>query len=239
MSERITNLQTWLNAHGAKLTVDGAWGPATRMAVIDVFRNTAAPAAEPGDIRQIALDLGATERQLKAFANVESGGSGWDDAGLLKCLWERHYAWRRVKVAARWTGIGQAWLSLAQPGGYTIDADKDGINDSWEKLADMTGLFGFNAAAECASFGKFQIMGAHWKALGYSSVAQFVWQLSRTEAEHYRAFGKFIEVNNLTRALRAVDGDPASCTPIARGYNGKGQRGYDVRIAAAYRGMAG
>lgn len=230
MTERITNLQSWLNSKGATLTVDGAWSPATRMAVIDVFRNRNAPAATPGDIRQIALDLDATERQLKAFARVESGGSGWDDTGLLKALWERHYAWRRVRIAV-------PFLSNPTPGGYTIDADHDGINDSWEKLADMTGRFGFNIAAECASFGKFQIMGAHWKALGYRSVADFIWQLSRSEKAHYEAFAAFIRVNKLTGALRQVSGDPEDCTPIARGYNGKGQKGYDARIAEAYRSM--
>lgn len=231
MSERITNLQLWLNSKGAALVADGEWGPATRMAVIDVFRNRDASAIQPGDIRQIALDLGCTERQIKAFAQVESGGSGWDDAGLLKCLWERHYLWRRVKIAV-------PLLSNPTPGGYTIDADHDGINDSWEKIADATGLWGFNTAAECASFGKFQIMGAHWQSLGYRSVADFIWQLSRGEKAHYEAFAAFIRVNQLTGALRQVSGNPSDCTPIARGYNGKGQVGYDARIAAAFRSMA-
>lgn len=230
MSERITNLQAWLNGKNAGLLVDGKWGPATRNAVIEVFRNRSAPAATAADIRQLALDLGCTERQIVAVAKVESAGGGWDDTGLLKCLWERHYLWRRVKVAV-------PFLSDPKPGGYTIDADKDGICDSWEKLADATGLFGFNAAAECASFGKFQIMGAHWKALGYSSVADFVWQLSRTEAAHYQAFGRFIRANNLTGALRQVSGEASDCLAIARGYNGKGQQGYDARIASAYRSM--
>ncbi len=228
--ERIKNLQSWLNKHGARLTEDGQWGPLTRMSLIDTFRNKEAPAVSAGDLRQIALDLGCTERQIKAVAKVESAGGGWDDAGLLKCLWERHYLWRRVKMAV-------PFLSNPTPGGYTIDADKDGINDSWEKLADATGRFGFNTAAECASFGKFQIMGAHWQALGYRSVADFIWRLSRGENEHYRAFAKFIEVNGLVPALRAVSGDMGDCTAIARGYNGKGQRGYDERIADAYRAL--
>ena len=231
MSERILNLQSWLNAHGARLLLDGAWGPATRAAVIDTFRNRAAPAATGDDIRAIALDLGCTERQIKAIAKVESNGGGWDDAGLLKCLWERHWLWRRVKLAV-------PFLSDPTAGGYTIDADLDGINDSWEKLADAAGRFGFAVAAECASFGKFQIMGAHWKALGYRSVADFIWQLSRSEAAHYEAFGRFIRANGLIGALRQVSGNPADCLAFARGYNGKGQRGYDARIAAAFRGMA-
>src|SRR5690606_38594911 len=135
--------------------------------------------------------------QIKAVAKVESAGGGWDNAGLLKCLWERHYLWRRVKVAV-------PLLSNPSPGGYTIDADRDGINDSWEKLADATLRFGAGPSFECASFGKFQIMGAHWKALGYPTVLDFVWALSRSEAAHYDAFARYIEVNGLAPALRRV-----------------------------------
>lgn len=231
MSDRILNLQRWLNAHGAKLAEDGKWGPATRAAVIETFRNRQAFPATDADIKAIANRHQFNERAMKAVAKVESGGSGWDATGLLKCLYERHYLWRRVKLAV-------PVLSNPSPGGYTIDADKNRINDSWEKLADATGLFGLNVAFECASFGKFQIMGAHWKALGYPSVAEFVWGMSRGEPAHYEAFARYIVVNGLTDALNAVNGDPANCLAIARGYNGKGQKGYDARIAKAWRELA-
>lgn len=230
MTERIRNLQRWINLHGGKIAVDGLWGPNTRAALIEVFRNTNAPAATNADMHRIAIMLGCTTRQLAAVAKVEGGGAGWDNAGRLKLLWERHYLWRRVQIAV-------PLLSNPSPGGYTIDADNDGVNDSWEKLADATGRFGFDTAAECASVGKFQIMGAHWKALGYASVADFYWQLSRAEVAHYDAFARFIRVNGLVNALRRIDGNPANCLAFARGYNGKGQNGYDARIAAAWRAL--
>lgn len=222
------DLQHWMNGHGQNVTVDGKWGPQSRAALIDVFRNRNAPAATPAEIAMVAARLGCTPRQLRAVANVESAGGGWDEAGLLKLLWERHYLWRRIKLAV-------PFLSDPTPGGYTIDVDHDGICDSWEKLADATGRFGFNVAAECASYGAFQIMGANWKALGYGSVLDFVWQLSRTEFAHYDAFGRFIWANGLTQALRRVNGSPANCLDLARGYNGKAQKGYHDRIAAAWR----
>lgn len=228
MSDRIRNLQRWMGTHGTPVTIDGVWGPQTRNAVIEVFRNTAAPAATPAEINLIADQYGFDRRAMRAVAQVESGGSGWDNTGLLKCLWERHYLWRRVRIAV-------PFLSDPSPGGYTIDADKDGICDSWEKLADAAGMFGFNAAGECASFGKFQIMGAHWKALGYASVIDFIWRLSRSEVAHYEAFARFVKANNLTAALNACNGNPINCLAFARGYNGKGQKGYDSRIAAAWR----
>ena len=233
MSDRIRNLQMWISGHGYPVSIDGAWGPQTRKGVIEVFRNRSAPAATAQKINLIAAQNGFDGRAMRAVAEVESAGGGWDDKGLLKCVWERHWLWRRVKLAV-------PLLSDPKPGGYTIDANRDGVCDSWEKLADATGRFGFNTAAECASFGKFQIMGGHWKALGYSSVADFVWQLSRDEAAHYEAFARFIKVNGLTKALNAVDGNPDNCRALAKGYNGGGyEKGrYHEKIAAAWRRLA-
>jgi len=228
MSDRILNLQHWLNNHGVSLAEDGRWGKQTRNGVIEAFRNTKADAITQDEIKALANRHDFNLRAMKAVAKVESAGSGWDRSGLLACLYERHYLFRR---------IGKAFGVLSSPtgGGYNVDANKDGVNDSWEKLADATGLFGFNVAFECASFGKFQIMGAHWKALGYPSVAEFVWGMSRSEAAHYEAFCRFVVVNGLTDALNACDGNPANCLAFARGYNGKGQKGYDQRIAAAWK----
>lgn len=223
------DLQRWLNEHNAGLAEDGKWGPATRNAVIEVFRNKDAPAATPAEIQKLAGRLGCTTRQFRAVASVESGGSGWDNSGLLKCLWERHWLWKRVRIAV-------PLLSDPKPGGYTVDADHDGICDSWEKLADASGRFGFDVAAECASFGKFQIMGGHWKALRYPSVREFIWQLSRNEAAHLDAFARYIEVNGLEQALRRVSGNPEDCRAIAKGYNGVAyERGrYHEKIASAW-----
>lgn len=222
--------QLWLNSHGANLAVDGKFGSATRGAIVEVFRNRVAPACDGAGQYAIAMHNGFNPRAMRAVAKVESSGGGWDDSGLLKCLYERHYLFRRVKVAL---GL----LSSATPGGYTIDADGDGVNDSWEKLADASGRWGMATVFECASFGKFQIMGAHWKALGYASVLEFVWQLSRTEAAHYQAFAAFIRVNGLTAALNRVDGNPENCRAIAKGYNGGGYAAgrYHEKIAAAWK----
>lgn len=232
MSDRLIALQTWLNYHGQHVTIDGVPGPKTRRAVIEVFRNTSAPAITPAERKGFAESLGITTNQLEAVASVESAGGGWDAKGLLKCLWERHYLWRRIKIAV-------PGLSAPNGGGYTSDANDNGINDSWEKLADASLRFGFNVAAECASFGKFQVMGAHWEPLGYPSVADMILGLSRSEAAHYDQLVRFIKVNKLTNAIRQGGVTKESWTPFARGYNGKGQKGYDQRMAEAFRRLGG
>lgn len=221
----LSQFQAWLNAYGANLTVDGKRGPLTRAAIIETFRNHNAPAASDVEKTSIARMLGGSLQQLRAVDTVESGGAGWDDAGLLKALYERHYAWRRIKVLI-------PFLSNPAPGGYTNDADRDGINDSWEKVADMA-MSNPLVAFESASWGRFQIMGAHAKSLGYENAIEFVWALSRDEAAHYRALAAFIRVNGLQGAFVALSTDFRSCTAFARGYNGKGQQGYDKRLAAA------
>jgi hypothetical protein len=234
MNTKMAALQVWLNARAAtpKLIVDGMPGLNTRTAIIETFRNRAAAAVTDIDLHKLSHRLGCSVRQIKAVAKVESAGGGWDNSGLLKCLWERHYMWRRVRFAL-------PGISDPKAGGYTTDADRDGVNDSWEKLADACLKFPPLLAFECASFGKFQIMGAHWKALGYRSAIDFVWQLSRSEAAHFDAFGRYIEVNGLLPALRRIDGDPENARALAKGYNGSGywRQGYHEKMAAAW--MAG
>lgn len=226
----LMQFQGWLNAHGANVVVDGKAGPATRSAIIETFRNTNAEAASDQEKASIARVLGGSLQQLKAIDAVESGGAGWDNTGLLKALYERHYFWRRIRVLI-------PFLSNPSPGGYTIDADKDGVNDSWEKLADAA-MRDPVAAFESVSFGRFQIMGAHAEALGYANAIEFAWALSRDEAAHYRALAGFIKVNGLQPAFVAISANPVTCRPFSKGYNGDGywkaKPPYDVRIATAF-----
>ena len=223
----IRDLQMWLNVRGANLVVDGLRGPATRKAILDTFINRSAPAVTPSEIAQIAARLGGSPRQLAAVAKVESAGGGWDNQGRLKCLYERHYFWRRMQVII-------PILSNPTPGGYTVDADGDGINDSWEKVADAA-MRSPIAAFESASFGKFQIMGAHAKSLGYANAIEFVWAMSRSERAQYDALAKFIEVNNLRAAFKQLSTNPDHCRKFAAGYNGKNYEkgGYHRKLAAA------
>ncbi len=225
----LAQLQQWLNAHGAALVVDGQRGPKTRAAVIDIFANRAAPAVTATDIAGFARRLGGSMKQLNAVARVESAGGGWDNDGRLKLLWERHYLWQRIRMAV-------PGLSDPKPGGYTADANGNGINDNWERLADAAMRWP-QFAFECASFGKFQIMGAWGARLGYGSALEFVWMLSRSERAHYEALCRYIEVNGLTGAFRALSANAETCRAFARGYNGSGYAagGYHLKLAQAMR----
>ena len=234
MNPKVAALQTWLNAMGMTppLVVDGKGGQATKDAVLAMFANKAAPAVTEDDIRAFAARLGVTVVQLKAVAAVESGGSGFLDSGHPKILWERHYFWKRLRLKI-------PFISDPAPGGYTVDADKDGINDSWEKLAEAC-CHAPGWAFESASWGKFQIMGAWWEKLGYGSAIEFAWSMRESEAGHYEALVRYVERFGLVRAMRAISGNPLNCAAFARGYNGPGYAKfqYDSKIASAFRRLS-
>lgn len=226
---KVYELQRWLNSKGADLDLDGDGGPKTRAAILDLFVQKNAKKVTQADVVGIASRLGVGVHQVQAVAEVEARGSGWDRQGRLKCLWERHYMWKRIQKRV-------PLLSNPRPGGYTIDADRDGINDSWEKIADAACKWGI-VAFECASFGMFQIMGAWWKDLGYASAIDFAWELSQDEYANYDALARYIEVNNLIPAMRAISADYRTNAKFARGYNGPGFRKnrYDEKLASAVR----
>lgn len=231
MNTRLQSLQKWINLVGwtPKIAEDGLSGPATRAALIGVFANTHAPAISPLQEQTFAARLGGTVRQLRAAAKTESNGGGYLNDGHPKILWERHYAARRIN--------GEITdLADFTPGGYSLDADRDGINDSWEHLADFAMIYP-QFAFECASFGKFQIMGAWAQKLHYSHSLEFVWSMRESEAGHYEAFVRYIERFGLVDAFRRIDGNAANCRPFALGFNGPAQKGYDSRIAENFRAL--
>jgi hypothetical protein len=228
-------LQQFLNAKGAQLTVDGAFGPRSRAALMACFASGSTARATPGEITMIARDLGVLPEQVRAVAAVESSGGGFLPSGHPKILWERHWFWRRVKIKIGSALPGQ-WVAHPDPGGYTLDADRDGVNDSWEKLIEGCATDPV-AAFESCSWGKFQIMGGHWKALGYPSVFDFAWSMTGGELGHYRALAAFIRANRLGPALRRIGTSPVQNEDFARGYNGAGFRKHDYhgKLARAMR----
>lgn len=219
----VAELQQWLVDHGQNIAVDGAAGPATRAAIIAAFTNKDAPAVTPRDIQSFAAELNCSVKQINAVATVESAGGGFDKQGRPKILFERHKFWQ-----ATGGKFGRTIYSDPKFGGYSLD--------SWEKLTRAAGKDP-DAAFASASYGKFQVMGFHWRSLGYASPLEMAYAMSRSEAAHYQALVGFIKANNLTAAVRKLSTDPADCVAFARGYNGSGfaRNRYDQKLAAAMR----
>lgn len=223
MNPKLLALQQWLNIHGASLAEDGLAVPATRAAFKAAFVNLNAPAVTDADIAGYAARLGGTVAQVRAVASVESAGGGFTREGRPKILFERHYFYRRI-------GITIPLISEPRSGGYST-------GNSWDKLTEAA-MIAPAWALESASWGKFQVMGAHWEKLGYSSAIDFTWGMTRSEASHYEALVRYIEVFGLVDAFRALSGDWRDNTAFAKLYNGPAQRGYDHKLAKAMGGAA-
>lgn len=225
----ISEFQSWLNRHGANIKVDGQAGPATRAAIMQVFTNKNAKAITPAAIEDIATRLGVSGRQVRAVSKVESAGGGWNDQGQPKILWERHYFWKRIQIVI-------PWISNPKGGDYTLDANRNSVNDSWEKLC-LAACRNPIAAFESASWGRFQIMGAHAKVLGYENALEFAYSMVNDEFGHYRALEAFVRVNGLIPAMKALSTNAETCREFARRYNGSGyaKNNYHVKLAEAMR----
>lgn len=219
----IAEFQQWLAAHGQPLVADGAAGPKTRDAIVAAFTNPHAPPVSGDQVAMFAVAIGCTEKQLRAIAKVESGGAAFDAAGRPKILFERHYFHRLTE--GRWS---IAPYSDAKPGGYAVD--------SWTKLV-AAACRDPSAAFQSASWGKFQIMGAHWQALNYASPLEMAWAMREGEAGHYEALVRFLKANRLCDAARRLSTNPADNKAFAAGYNGPEFRkySYDEKLAEAMK----
>lgn len=246
----VRKLQRRLNADGAnpRLVEDGDFGPATQAAVIaaqkrhgllvDGFAGwqtvaTLETGRRPRGALHEAAAAAAAERlgvplaTVKAVVEVESRGAGFLPDGRPVILFERHIMLRQLREH----GHNADALAAAHPaivntvrGGYLGGAAE-------HSRFDRARLIDAACAIESASWGLFQIMGFHWRTLGYDSAAHFEARMRTGEGEHLAAFARFIEANPaMHKALRS-----GKWAAFAAAYNGPAYREnlYDVRLARA------
>ena len=244
-------LQKHLIRHGASLSADGHFGNATLNALLKFQRQhnlVADGIAGPktlnalrgydtgkllgqADIEQAAVELGVDTAAVNAVVQVESRGQGFLNNGLPVILFERHIMARRLRhrgeKSARIDALQQRYPNLVNrsPGGYYGYESEHYRLDLAKKLNEVCAL-------ESASWGLFQIMGFHWRALGYESVQDYVSSMHRSEADQLQAFVRLIRNDNkLHSALKQQH-----WSNFARGYNGSGYKKnrYHTRLADAY-----
>jgi hypothetical protein len=80
-------------------------------------------------------------------------------------------------------------------------------------------------------------LGYHWKRLEYSSIADWVARMQRSESDHLDAFVRFIAAD--TALLAALKG--RKWAAFAKGYNGPdyARNLYDAKLAQAYAKYSG
>jgi hypothetical protein len=186
----------------------------------------------PDDFARAAAALAVPVAAIKAVTDVETRGSGFMSDGVRPViLFERHIMWRQVAAKfdrKKADQFAKLYPDVCNPsaGGYGKESEQPARMDRAATLIDRA------CALESASWGLFQIMGYHWKALGYASVQEFVNAMYRSEGAQLDAFVRFIKANsNLATALRN-----RNWAAFAAGYNGPGYKAnrYDEKMAAAF-----
>lgn len=237
----VKELQLWINAkiksEGLAITPlipDGLPGPLTRSTFILLFVNKNARAIDETERLLIAKSLGdVNTKRIRAVAQVESAGSGWFDSGLPKILYERHYFHKFVKKTIAWV---TGFISNPSSGGYTVDANKNGINDNWDKLAAAVCVDPYGAL-QSVSIGSFQVMGRWYKDCGYKHPIDMLWAARNSEYEHWKMLAGFIKANNLTKAFLAISTNANDNVRFVEAYNGPAWRKNDYanKLAKAMR----
>jgi hypothetical protein len=185
------------------------------------------------EITQAAREAGLEAAALLAIAAVESGGQVFalvDGRQEPLIRFEGHYFDRRLSAEKQAAARAQG---LAAPMAGAIANPKDQAG-RW-KMLERAAAIDAKAAYESVSWGIGQVMGAHWRSLGYESVDALVEGARSGALGQIRLMVRYIEMAELTQALRDRDW-PA----FAHGYNGPGYRknAYDEKIADAYEHYA-
>jgi hypothetical protein len=163
----------------------------------------------------LALNFDIPVSSIKAIDEVESNGQGFDPVtGKIKIQFEPSYFKRISRL------VSGLWSS------NKVDVQSkewEAFNDAFRKNP--------NAAMESASIGRMQVMGEHWKRLGFKSVGE-MWY-----------FSKQSERNQLWLGLKFIKTDPIlhqsvlerNWKKVAYRYNGKNYwiLGYDKKLANA------
>lgn len=178
---------------------------------------------------QAAL-LGVEYAALRAVIEVECKSSGFNSDGTPVILYERHVFYRRLR-AINWITKSNEWTKtypdLCNPiaGGYGKFSEQHGKLERASKLNR-------DVALESCSWGLGQVMGYHWKSLGYPSLQNFINAMYKDEAGQLDAMCRFIKVNGLVDELKRKD-----WKGFARGYNGPAyaKNSYDTKLAEAYK----
>jgi hypothetical protein len=184
--------------------------------------NPSAPSLTEADFKNAAQSLGLEVAVIKAVAEVESSGKGFDSKGRPKILFEAH--WFHKFTAGKFTS---KYPHLSQP---TWALGKQYYKlDQWKRMEEAMTL-DLEAAWKSASWGKFQVMGFNHN--GWEKVKDFVFAMFESEGQHLKSFLAFCKDHKLVTHLKKKD-----WAAFALGYNGKGYAAnkYDEKLKASYQ----
>lgn len=175
------------------------------------------------DLPRIGYHIGVGEDELHAFMDIEAAGSGFDDSGRPKMLFEPHKLYAALRGDQRAAAV-KAGLAYPKWG------EKPYPSDSYPRLIKAMAI-NETAALSSASWGLTQILGTYFKDLGFGSVQEMVQAFMDSEAEHLEATVTLLKLWGVDDDLRAH-----RWATVARTWNGPGyaKNRYDTKLAAAF-----
>lgn len=247
--DAVRELQATLKDSGYRVSLDGHFGPQTQRTVMAFQRHEhlvadgrVGPKTQRAlerlpsesvllsqkDIEDAARELDVDVASVMALNEIESRGSGFTGPKYPVILFERHIMRRRLEhhgINATPYVSSHPHLVNTRTGGY-IGGEKE-----HERLAEASTLHS-PSAHESASWGLFQIMGFHWRRLGFASIDAYVEAMCQNERQQLMAFVTFIKTDTrLHASLKQRDWDD-----VAYRYNGPAYRKnrYGVKLREAY-----
>lgn len=178
---------------------------------------------------KLAADLGVQPESLLAVGEVESAGVvAWKVGGqdMPPIRFEGHYFHKRLKGAQLESAVS-AGLASPKVGGVK----NPNSYAARYALLERARKINKNAANESTSWGLGQVMGAHWKKLGFDSVQDLVDMAVSGVDGQLEVMSRYIKAFGLTDELYSHDWQAFSDQ-----YNGPASRmnRYKEKIAAAY-----
>jgi LysM repeat protein len=195
------------------------------------------------DLRGAAAKLMCEPGVIYAIARQESSTSSFVKIGerlVPKILYERHWFKRlttpdglsKSPYQVKYHDIcGPAYHRAVKNQKKELIDQKTGAIASADEIYGGGGLAQYkrlikayqldpDAALKSCSWGKFQIMGVSYKQAGFESVREFVRAMSRSEAEHMKAFINLA----LTKPVLLSGLRHADFEKVAEGHNGRAWR---------------
>lgn len=180
-------------------------------------------------VEDIAKTLKVEPAALLAVAEVESAGvAEWNVKGVKKpaIRFEGHYFYRKLKGAKLKQAIAQG-LANSKAGAVRNPSNYAARYDLLSRAMKIDAA----AAIESTSWGLGQVMGDHWRKLGYASAEALMDVAFSGVDGQIEIMAKYIQKFSLADELRRKD-----WTGFAKAYNGPAYRKnrYDTKMAAAY-----
>lgn len=184
---------------------------------------------KPGDMQAIqsaSRANGLNPMVMAALVLKESAGKFSWTGNRIAIRQEGHYFYRLLPPDQRKIAV-RAGLASPRMGAVKVP---NSASARYSMLRLMQKI-NHDVALMSISMGAGQVMGAHWKRLGYASV-EAMWQDAQTAPGQIRQMCKFVATDaRLKKAINALD-----YKTIALLYNGKGYRKnrYDTELRRLY-----